>query len=164
MHANSTMRIHSSRYVATMAPIIAPVAVVISRRSPRRTLESPLSTKTVDAPTEPAMIPIRLTATASVGASPKISMRTGTNMIPPPSPNSAPSTPAPSPMTMRPIIIIGSMTTHPKVDIIITWPVEGLMASVGIATPVSRIVRYGNRKMRARTAIAIVRSVAQVSI
>ena len=110
MTENRTIRIHESRYVAIIAPAIAPTQVVISSRSPRRTLESPLSTRTVDAPTDPAMIPIRLIAPASVGSSPKMSIRTGTNMTPPPRPNSAPKIPEHSPRTMRPARMRGSMS------------------------------------------------------
>ena len=114
MTENRTMRIQDSRYVATIAPIMAPMHVVISSIRPRRTLESPLSTSTVDAPTDPAMIPVRLMATAwvALSATPDSSSM-GTNMTPPPSPNSAPKSPEHSPrMTSPSRMISGSMVTR----------------------------------------------------
>jgi hypothetical protein len=88
---------------------MAPTVVVISISMPRRTFDKPFLTYLLADPVDVATIPTRLAAAAVVASCPKMMVRTGTKMIPPPNPKSAPTIPAPTEMSRSTKSIIGSI-------------------------------------------------------
>lgn len=107
-----TLRVFESSDNANAAPMIAPVNAPTSSNVPRRMLVSPSLRYTIEALLELVKTPMKLAPIAKWMGTPRMRVRAGTIMNPPPRPRKEPI--APARIAIKKLEIIRTLTSNPN--------------------------------------------------
>ena len=110
MRCDALVEIHPS--ASACADDIAPKTEATSNTTPSRRLSSPLLAVSIDTDVDVPTTEKRLTVAAARNGSPTTLFRTGTRKMPPPSPRTDPSAPAPIPAAI--VMIMVQFTARPS--------------------------------------------------